>query len=54
MRNVGFGPNRLRPLFAVSLVLLLCGPAEALAQARSGFPMPNVIGLTEAEAERRV
>jgi beta-lactam-binding protein with PASTA domain len=54
MRNTGLSSNRLGSLFAVLVILLLGGPEKALAQARSGFPMPNVIGLTETEAERRV
>jgi beta-lactam-binding protein with PASTA domain len=29
-------------------------PEQTLAQSRSTFPMPNVIGLTIAEAEKQV
>jgi beta-lactam-binding protein with PASTA domain len=54
MRKIGFRPHCLRLLFAGLAVLVLGGPGHALAQARSGFPMPNVIGLTEVDAERQV
>ncbi len=54
MPNIGLGSHHLRPLIAVLVILFLCSPGFALAQTRSGFPMPNVIGLTETEAENRV
>ena len=54
MRHVGFCPNRFRPLFVVVVILSLSTPENVLAQSRSSFPMPNVIGLTVSEAEKQV
>lgn len=54
MRGIRFYHNFFRPLPVVFLLVCLGSLEEVLAQARSTFPMPNVIGLTVEEAKSKV
>ncbi|MDX2428021.1 MAG: PASTA domain-containing protein [Xanthomonadales bacterium] len=54
MRSVRFCQQHFRPLYVVALILYLGTPEHVPAQSRTTFSMPNVIGLTVAEAEERV
>ena len=54
MRSVRFYQKHFRLLCVVALILYLGTPEHVPAQSRTTFPMPSVIGLTVAEAEKRV
>lgn len=54
IQSIRFCQKHFRPLYVVALILYLGTPEHVPAQSRTTFPMPNVIGLTVAEAEKRV
>ncbi len=54
MRGSGFCPSRLSSILVILVILTPCMSELLLAQPRNTFPMPDVIGLTVPEAEKRV
>ena len=54
MRGSGFCPSRFSPVSVILVIISLCMPEQALAQSKNTFPMPDVIGLTVQQAQKRV